>query len=255
VRARMRSWTGLGLATLSLLFVGMSAGPAAAGSGTTDPVEVAIDGVGIGQGGEWMNVDVSARCDSAYEVQDLVVDVSQDAGFLFGSVAGTFGLVCDDQWHMLTVQVPSSGDRWHGGATVVTALLDIVDPDTGDPVDQAVDTLQTNVREPAEVELLDRAHLKSSGAAVVRVKVRCEDPLVVQDLVVDLSQGSVGASRSGEFGVVCDGRWHRLKLRLRPSSGSFHAGSADALAFFTVLDPDSFDPFWQGQDSETLTLV
>jgi hypothetical protein len=37
-------------------------------------------------------------------------------------------------------------------------------------------------------------------------------------------------------------------------SGSFHAGAADAFAFFTVLDPNSFDPFWQARGAETLTL-
>lgn len=229
--------------------------PAAAADDPTGPADVSIDEVSLGRGGEWMNVSVTTRCEAPNVVGDLVVEVSQDAGATFGSVAGDFGLTCDGAPHALDLQVPSSGDRWHGGATVVQASFSIYDPVTGDPVDQAVDSVVLDVRAPADVELRHRARLRANGAAVVRARVRCLDELVVQDLVVELSQGSVGASRAGDLGIECDGRWERVRLRLRPSSGSFHPGEADAFAFFTVLDPESFDPVWQARDTETLTLV
>ena len=38
-------------------------------------------------------------------------------------------------------------------------------------------------------------------------------PFVVQELVVNLTQvGGDSGSRAGDFGIVCDGAWHRLTL-------------------------------------------
>ncbi len=231
------------------------AGTAAAAEDTTGPADVSIGDVSLGPGGEWMNVSVTARCDEPNVVGDLVVEVSQDAGARFGSVAGDLGVTCDGAPHALDLQIPSFGGRWHGGTTLVQASFSIYDPVTGDPVDQAVDSVGVDVRAPADVELRHRAKLRPSGAVVLRLRVRCSDELVVQDLEVELSQGSVGASKAGDFGIECDGRWERVRLRLRPLSGWFHPGDADAFAYLTVLDPDSFDPVWQARDTETLTLV
>src|SRR3954453_6406519 len=92
----------------------------------------------------------------------------------------------------------------------------------------------------AEVELLGPATIRPDGALRVRVLARCQAPLVVQELSLEVSQDSLGGSPSGDFGIVCDGRWDRLKLTIQPRFGTFVGGSAQALAYFTVLDPDSF---------------
>ena len=107
--------------------------------------------------------------------------------------------------------------------------------------------------EPAEVELLG-GRVTSDGSVALRILVRCQEPWIVQELVVEVSQGSLVGSTAGDFGIVCDGRRHLETITVAPSLGTFVGGTAHADAFFTVLDPESFDPVDQAQDSETIMV-
>ena len=79
---------------------------------------------------------------------------------------------------------------------------------------------------------------------------------MVAETVVEVNQpGAGGGVSAGAFGMVCDGRWHRVDVTVSSTSGSpFVPGLADVDARFTVLDPESFDPLPQGVDSRRVWL-
>jgi hypothetical protein len=210
--------------------------------------------VRLGQGNAIL-VPIFARCDEPWVVSDLVVEVTQAAGTRAGTAAGDFGIVCDERWHRVEVQVFSSVDRFLPELTAVTASFSVLDPIDFDPVETAVDSITVFVRAPASVELFHRGRVLDDGSTVVFAKVRCLRPWVVQELTVEILQGGVAGSTSGEFGIECDERWRFLRLPIAPAGGVFAPGDAEAHAFFTVLDPLSFDPVFQGQDHEVIELV
>ena len=90
--------------------------------------------VRLGQG-DAMFVRVFARCERPWVPQPLSVGVSQDDGFTVGSTSRESGIVCDDRWHGIDLQVFPSGERFHRGLTTVEASLDVLDPIDFDPVD------------------------------------------------------------------------------------------------------------------------
>lgn len=246
---RRRQLLGLALSALLLLSLTLAA-PILPARGASAPVDVEIGQVQLGQGGS-MRVTVLSRCAAPFIVQELLVGVSQEQGTRFGSAAGEFGIVCDGQWHRTLVEV--FGPRFEPGLTQVDAQLDILDPVHFDPAGSDTDTKILDVVAPAEVEIGNKGFLRRDGSVRLPVWSRCQQPWVVAGLSIDLTQGSTGASAFTDSGLTCNGRWQRVRLLLDPD-GRFHKGSADALAFFDVLDPDSFDPVDQGQDSERIRI-
>lgn len=219
--------------------------------GALRPVDVEIGRVQLGQGGS-MRVTVLSRCAAPNIVQELVVGVSQAAGTRFGSAAGEFGIVCDGDWHRTLVEV--FGPRFDPGLTQVDAQLDVLDPVHFDPAGSDRDTKTLTVVAPAEVEIGNKGLLRRDGSVRLAVWTRCQRPWVVAGLSVTLTQGSLGPSAFAGSGITCNGRWQKVKLRFDPVGGRFIPGKADALAFFDVLDPDSFDPVDQGQDAERVRI-
>ena len=128
----------------------------------------------------------------------------------------------------------------------------MLDPIDFDPVEQATDSVTVWVNAAADVKIARHARVEADGTLLLPVWARCQRPWVVADLSVDVGQEETGAggSASGEFGLVCDGRWHRVEVAIEPSPGPF-VGEFVAHAFFTVLDPISFDPVDQAQDTAT----
>ena len=92
---------------------------------------------------------------------------------------------------------------------------------------------------PAEVKLAREVRLGQFSQAEVTLWTRCKTPFVVQELVVDLTQvGGNSGSRAGDFGIVCDGAWHRLTLSVNtPDGGPFGPGFTRVTARLTVIDP------------------
>lgn len=108
----------------------------------------------------------------------------------------------------------------------------------------------------AQVNIARNAAMGVNGSATVNVWQRCMSGAVAAELTVEVAQSDASGSRSGVFGIVCDGRWHRTGVEIASTSGSpFTPGLADADARFTVLDPESFDPLPQGVDSERVWLA
>jgi hypothetical protein len=131
----------------------------------------------------------------------------------------------------------------------------VLDPIDFDPVDSDTDSVTVWVHAAADVLIGRRAEISAGGTLQLPVFVRCQQPWVVQGLAVDVTQTPNGGSNAGDFGIVCDGEWHRVVVPIDPVVGPWFPGPADANAFFTVLDPDSFDPVDQAQDSRTIQLV
>lgn len=247
---RPRQQLGLGLSMLLLLAFSLAA-PVTPARGAAEPVDVEIGRVQLGQGGS-MRVTVLSRCSAPFIVQELLVGVSQQEGTRVGFRAGEFGLVCDGRWHRTLVEV--FGPRFEPGLTQVDAQLDILDPIQFDPAGSDRDTRILTVEAPAEVEIGNEGLVRRDGSVRLPVWTRCQRPWVVAGLSVSLSQGSIGASAFAESGLTCDGQWHKVRVLLDPEGGRIVTGGADALAFFDVLDPDSFDPVDQGQDSERIRI-
>ena len=129
------------------------------------------------------------------------------------------------------------------------AALDVLDPIDFDPVETGTDLVTVWVNAAADVKIARHARVEADGTLLLPVWTRCQRPWVVAGLSVDVSQESgSGGSASGDFGLVCDGRWHRVEVPIEPSPGPF-LGDIVAHAFFDVLDPISFDPVHQAQDT------
>jgi hypothetical protein len=211
--------------------------------------------VRLGQG-DAILVGVWARCDRPWVAQELTVSVSQDEGTNVGSTSGSFGFSCDDRWHRIEAAVFSAAGDFHAGRTQVDAAMSVLDPIDFDPVATATDSDTVWVAPAAAVKIGARASLDAQGSLVLPLWVKCQRPWLVQDLAVDAAQESgTGGSVSGDFGIVCDARWDRVEVTIVPVPGPFQPGTAEVHAFFTVLDPDSFDPVAQGQDTATVDVV
>ena len=111
---------------------------------------------------------------------------------------------------------------------------------------------------PAEVSILDQGQVGRFDTAIVSVRARCESPWIIQDLEVVVTQagGTVAGSVSGIFGLTCNRAWQSLNVEMFSSSGEpSEPGPANVDAFFTVLDPVTFDPVDQARDSQIVNLV
>ena len=250
---------GLTHVTARLTVVDPATGAATSGwDAITDFVHAQVEmhisrDVRLGQG-DAMLVKVFVRCERPWVPQPMTVEVAQDDGFTGGSTSGNFGIICDDHWHGIDVQVFPSGERFHRGLTRVDASLEVLDPIDFDPVEQGTDSVTVWVNAAADVKIARHARVEAvHGTLLLPVWARCQRPWVAAELSVDVGQEETGAggSASGDFGLVCDGRWHRVEVPVEPSPGPF-LGTFVAHAFFTVLDPISFDPVDQAQDTETI---
>ncbi len=98
----------------------------------------------------------------------------------------------------------------------------------------------------AQVHIARTGSIGVGGSAVVHLWQRCTNGVVVAETVVEVNQPGANGVSAGGFGMVCDGRWHRLNVTVSSTTGSpFASGFADVDARFTVLDPESFDPLPQ----------
>jgi hypothetical protein len=78
------------------------------------------------------------------------------------------------------------------------------------------------------------------GRVTVTVWARCAPGLQAYEFDAGVRQGSTfaGASVVGPPDVmVCDDRWHALRLRVTPETGALHTGPASVDIFLGVFDP------------------
>jgi hypothetical protein len=109
---------------------------------------------------------------------------------------------------------------------------------------------------PARVNIGPTATVGRFDTAVLNIWTACRDQALVAELTVEVTQDTVSGSRSGDFGITCDGGFHRVQVELFSDTGDpFNAGPVHVTALLTVLDPDSMDPLPQGRDSADVTLL
>jgi len=141
------------LVSLALvLLIGGSATSAVAHHRYRPAAEVHLsDEVRLGQFSEAL-VTLWARCRTGLDVQDLVVEVSQAGGTLFGSTSGDLGLVCDGYWHRMRIAVSDAGGvPFAPGWMTATAHPTVMDPTTGNPAKRAGNPTTSSV--PAQTEI------------------------------------------------------------------------------------------------------
>jgi hypothetical protein len=98
------------------------------------------------------------------------------------------------------------------------------------------------------------AKLLADGSLVARLTVTCESGHEVLEAHLTVSQDEQRISgTSGVSGIRCDGRPHRLKVRVIPQDGTFHEGEAFASGFILLLDP-STGTTEQAQHSRTIVV-
>ena len=249
-----RGWRGLAAGAVAFVVaagVTGSAGTAHAGGGRpAAQIDISPYAKELARGA--MLVHLTARCAPGHVVQELVLDYAQ--GTVQVSWPATVDLPCDGRWHRLRVTGPEAFEPGHAD---VSARLTILDQSTGDPAPQAVDSQRVWVEPAAKVKVGSHAKLRSDGSAVLSVWVRCDQPWIVQDLVVELRQGAMGgtAIRTDEF-FPCDDRWHHFLLEIAPSDPTtpFTRGPADVQALLSILDAEHFDPVTQARHLTTVRI-
>jgi hypothetical protein len=107
----------------------------------------------------------------------------------------------------------------------------------------------------AQVHIARKSSIGVNSSAVVHIWQRCTNGVVVAETVVEVTQPGAGGVSAGDFGMMCDGHWHRVDVTVSSTTAPFAPGLADVDARFTVLDPDSFDPLPQGVDSRQVWVA
>jgi hypothetical protein len=247
-----RVWRFLAASAVGLSLVA-TAGPTVHAGGHRPAAQVDISRFAKeGQRGSIL-LNLTARCQPGNVVQELLIGYSQ-GDFTYEQPA-TVDLPCDGRWHRLRVTGP---EAFEPGRAHITARLTVIDEVTGDPKPQAVDSQDVWVEPAAKVAIGKHVWLDDDGTAVVVASVRCDQPWVAAELVIELFQGGVGGASGTAFvegdAIPCDDRWHRLFVRVSPAEVAFSKGAATVLAFFDVLDPISFDPVTQAQANTTVWI-
>jgi hypothetical protein len=191
------------------------------------------------------------RCAPGYEVADLVLDFSQGAVTTPSVLGQPFR--CDGRWHEQRV---TSLEAFEPGHATLTARLSVVRVSTGDPGPQAVDTQDLYVRPAAKVVLPRTVHLEPDGAITAVVRARCDTPWVLQDFLVEATQGDgVGAPFGSTLAdLVCDGKVRPVTVRIAPVAAPFHRGHLRLDGVISLLDPDSFDPVTSAGATRTVRV-
>lgn len=85
-----------------------------------------------------LRLRVTARCETPWYADGISLSVSQDPpGFIGGEAFLPDVPVCDGQDHVFTVRFAPTQDPFRVGRAHVLAFLTVLDPASGDPVDQA----------------------------------------------------------------------------------------------------------------------
>ncbi len=133
---------------------------------------------------------------------------------------------------------------------VVVAVIALAAPALGTP---AGSDTSRHPRRSAEVKISRDVRLGQFSEMRVRLWARCRSPLIVQELLIDVSQAGLSGSFTGDFGIICDGTWQQVRTSVStPGGGPFEPGLTTVTATLTVIDPVTGDPAPQGQDSITV---
>lgn len=193
------------------------------------------------------------RCAPGFEFAEAVIDFSQ------GSVStpSTFGqpIPCDGKWHE---QKTTSLEAFQPGAATMAIRMSVIRTDSGDPGKQAFESAPIFVRAAAASVIPASATLLANHVVKVVVQARCDKPWVLQEFGITATQDEFpnqkSASQYSQTYPVCDGKLHPRTFLLKADPGNFHKGKLRVDTSITVLDPQSFDPVAQANQSRTVTV-
>ncbi len=96
--------------------------------------------------------------------------------------------------------------------------------------------------------------ISADGSVDLTIRARCEEGLNAFELDAGIRQETAFGSVTllGPNVTVCDGRWHRITVTVRPETGAFQPGPAAVNVFLAAFDPVDGD--LEAQDSATVRL-
>lgn len=120
----------------------------------------------------------------------------------------------------------------------------------------AVPVPATAATTPAAVVHLDNnGKIGRFDVALISGSTQCRAGAIVQELVVEVTQGTRSGLTATAAGIVCDGAPHPFEVSVTASDfGPFVRGFATVDARLTVLKPGSLDPFPQGHANKQVWL-
>ncbi len=206
-------------------------------------VEILSEQALLAPDGRTMTFDLSTVCDPQWTIVEASVSVTQPQ--VTGT--GSFTPNCGRIPYVVRATVPATSGTFHTGSAEATAVLIVKEGRTK----QARDSASLRVRPDVSVVLADEAVLEGDGAVRVDVTVTCPMSAVGQGGQVRIYDGAVVGT--GTFGPTpCDTLPHTVSVRVASSEGSFHTGSAEALASASITEGGDFFP---GSDLRTIQIV
>lgn len=177
------------------------------------------------------------RCRPGLEVAALGLTFTQD----FVSPEGLESTVpvCDGDWH---VQAFSSFEGFHPGRATVAVRMVLVDATTGAPRGEVTTSGSVYVRPGARVLLPQSAELRPGGVVSVRVSGRCDEPWILGDFIVSVSQFEGYAYGYALVDIPCDGGYDSRTVQVQSSGRQFARGWVRVDASLSTLDGVNFDP-------------
>lgn len=177
-------------------------------------------------------------CRPGLVVTALGLTFTQD----FTSPEGLEGTIptCDGRWHTQTFR---SLEGFHAGRASVDVRMSVADAATGVPRGDVTASGSVFVRPGARVLLPRTARLRPGGVVEATVLGRCDEPWVLQDFFVAVSQHEGFSFASTLLDIPCDGVYHARTVRLPVAVGApFNRGWAYLDATISTLDGENFDP-------------
>jgi hypothetical protein len=224
------------------------------------PASVRVVGPGaLGRSDSDAVVPLQERCKVGWQSRDVVVTVTQ--GGVTGTLTQAAGIPCDGTWHDVRLSVSSAGPEFSVGGSHVTAKLTAHNPSDGANRTASTSSF-LNLLEQSEIRLgTAPVRMGSGGVPRVPVRLRCQVPWVVSELLVTVSQNDGALTRTqplsaGDSRLVCDGEWHRFVVYVgRPRDDDyFFFGPARVDLAVDVQDPVSFDPVDQATFTGMTTI-
>jgi hypothetical protein len=220
----------------------VAGGAQAANAHRTDlVVEILSEQASLAPDGRSMSFDISTVCDRKWTIVEARVSVTQDQA----SGEGPFTPSCTRLPQVVRVTVPARGGAFETGQAQASALLVVAQGKKK----EARDSASIRVRPSVSVVLADDAVLDGEDV-MIDVRVTC--PVSSNGLggQVRIFDGQVGGTGSIPP-TPCDRLPHTTSVRVEPSQGSFHVGSADAEAFASIEEGGDVFP---GADLRTIQI-